>query len=116
MSVAGRNMVIGSTLTVYRSTKTAGTGGQTNVSWAAVLTAVRWELHTLTAEMLEQVFGQGSQVELVAFEDDAATVLLNDGVVVTAGKHAGKKFRVHRTRLGRKYLEIGLKSTVEAIP
>lgn len=116
MSVQGRNQVNGSTVTTYRGTKTPGTGGQTSVSWSATLTAIKWELHQLTSDILRQVFGAESQVELVAYDKQDVDVLPQDAVVVTAGRYAGSTFRVQKTRRSRKHLEIGLKLTPETVP
>jgi hypothetical protein len=116
VSVAGRNAIKGSTLTVYRGAKTPGTGGQTTTTWSAVLSNIKWELHTLTSDLVQQVFGMGSNVELVSFAEASANVLPQDGVVVSACTYTGTRYRVVKTRRSRKYLEIGLKSTTEAIP
>jgi hypothetical protein len=115
MSVLGRNAVRGSTLTVYRPTKANSTGGQVSVTWAAVLSAIKWEMYTLTQEVLRQIFGADSEVDVVAFAAHDTDVRLEDGVVVTAGTWVSNNFRVVKLRRSRKYLEIGLRKTAEVI-
>lgn len=108
MSIAGRNAVHGSTLTVYRQTLTEGTGGQTNIAWTPVIVNMKLELHQRTDELIRRVFGMDTNVELMAEAPVGLDLRNQDAVVVTAGLHTGETFHVTQTILSRKYLEVGL--------
>jgi hypothetical protein len=116
VSVTGGNAIRGSTMTFYRPTQTPGTGGQTTISWVETLASVKLELHTLTDEVVRRVWGADTPVELVTFAGSNADIRPQDGVVVTAGTYSGTRYRVTKTKRSRKYLEVALNSTEEAIP
>lgn len=111
MSIAGRNQVYGSTLTVYRPTE-----GDDAVSWAAVsgLTGFKMDLMPVTDEIRRNVFGEDARVEVMAL-DHTSTIQKRDGVVVTAGKHAGERFRVASALQFHTFTQLGLVATTEAI-
>jgi len=116
VTVFGGNAIRGSTMTFYRSTQTPGTGGQTTISWEETLPSVKLELHSLTDEVKRFVWGADTPVELVTFAHSNADVRPKDGCVVTSGSYSGTRYRVTKTIRSRKYLEIALDNTDEAIP
>lgn len=111
MSIQGRNARVGSTLTVYRPTE-----GDDSVSWAAVsgLTGVKMDLMPVTDEVRRNVFGGDSNIEVMAL-DHTKTIAKRDGVVVTAGDHSGRRFRVESALLFHTFIQLGLVATTEAI-
>jgi hypothetical protein len=111
MSIAGRNTTFGSTVAVYRPTE-----GDDSVTWAAVsgLSAFKLDLMPVTDEVRRDVFGVEANVETMAL-DQTRTVLKGDGIVVTAGTHSGKRFRVASALVFHKFTQLGLVATTEPI-
>ena len=116
MSISGRNAVWGSTMTFYRPTTAPGTGGQSATAWTAILLNTKLEFLPITDETRRQIFGIESEVQTAVITEADFGVQPKDGVVVSAGTNAGKRFRVVQTARSRKYLQIGLRETPEAIP
>jgi len=112
MSVAGRNMVRGSSLTTYHPEETDDA-----IDWGQpVLEEVKVELLPATDEVAREVFGADRRVELTAMVPSSWDLLEKDGVVVNDGAYAGENLRVTARRPLGRYAEVGLERTTEAIP
>jgi hypothetical protein len=111
VSIQGRNATFGSTVTVYRPTE-----GDDSVTWpTTVLSAFKLDLMPVTDEVRRNVFGADAAIETMAL-DHTRTVLKGDGVVVTAGTHSGKRFRVASALVFHTFTQLGLRATTETIP
>jgi hypothetical protein len=111
MSIQGRNAAFGSTVAVWRPTQ-----GDDSITWAAVsgLSAIKLDLMPVTDEVLREVFGVDSKIEVMAL-DPSKLILKGDGLVVSAGTHTGSKFRVEQTLIFHKFTQLGLRATTETI-
>lgn len=120
MSVAGRNAINGSTLEAFRPDKDEGTGGQTNVTWQPLGT-FRMELHTPTNEVLQMVFGAGTDVRCTGYvepkEEAWAGLEKLDLVKVVEGRHAGAVFQVTAVIENGRFRQFAFNDTTEeALP
>jgi hypothetical protein len=111
MSIQGRNATYGSTVAVYLATE-----GDDSVTWAAVsgLTAFKLDLMPVTDEIRRNVFGADANIETMAL-DHTRTIVKGHGIVVTAGTHVGKRFRVASALVFHTFTQLGLRATTEAI-
>jgi hypothetical protein len=110
MSIQGRNATYGSTISAYRPTE-----GDDTITWGSpILTGFRLDLMPVTDEIRRNVFGADANIETMAL-DHTRTMLKGDGVVVTAGTHSGKRFRVASALVFHTFTQLGLRATTEAI-
>ena len=111
MSIAGRNATFGSTLTVYRPTE-----GDDSITWSPVsgLTGIKLDLMPVVNEIDRQAFGNDVNITIMAL-DPSKSILKRDGIVVTAGTHAGLNFRVEHALVFHTFTQLGLKATTEPI-
>jgi len=110
VSVEGRNAIRGSTLSVYRPTD-----GNDAVTWTAVtaLADVKLELYPVIDEIARKVFGADVEVETMALT--ALDIRKKDGLVVSAGTYAGTRFRVTAAKPFKRFTQLALAATTEAI-
>lgn len=118
MSIATRNRIRGAACDVYRPLPLEGTGGQTLTVFCLLLSAERLELLPVTDEIAREIFGLDERVECSVLVSAARGIAQGDGIAVTTGPHAGRRFRVLATRqLGdyrRGWVECALALTTEA--
>lgn len=110
MSIEGRNAHRGSMVSVYRPTE-----GDDSIAWGdPTHRQIRLELTPVTDELSRQVFGANARVECMALT--TLDIRKSDGVVVSTGPYGGSRFRVTAALPFRKFTQLGLQSTTEAIP
>lgn len=95
MSLAAQIARRGSTVTVMRATRARSSSGVSELVWApvAALTGVRMLLDAPEGSTVARVFGREARVEVLAFCSQEFDVRPDDGVVVTSGWHAGRRFQ-----------------------
>lgn len=122
MSLAGLIRRRGSRATVYRPTGGRNADGSATVTaWAAVQTDLPVLLEGLTDELAQRLFGTREVIRDRGFVLGLPDLRPGDGLVVTAGRRVGQRFRVEEplaydagSRLA--HLEVALVSTTETIP
>lgn len=125
MSLFGRAQLRGETLAVYRPTlERQPDGSDAPVYPDAATATLRGLLETITAELAVKVFATETPVALrvltpIAVSGAPPDVQLGDGVRVTTGFYAGRRFRVvgYRAEINRPrdgHLDLGLAETTEA--
>lgn len=121
MSLAGAIRVRGSVVALYRPTYGTVSGGARKVTAWTLLATVRAQLEQLTAELAARVFGGVNQATVRAMMPADLGLAAEDGVVVTNGFLAGRRYRVQticaydgRARQGHQ--EVALQLTDEVFP
>ena len=95
MSLAGAVALRGSTATVHHGVDTRAVDGSSARTYPTTTAGVGVLLEDLSDELLRRVFGQETKATLRGIVTDASAVLNEgDGVTITAGAHAGERFRI----------------------
>ena len=124
MSLAGRNAMRGSTVTVYRPTVSRATDGSGSHTYGApIATGLKLTLDKIAAEFAQKLFGEVADLHVDAIHSELDQVVFqtDDAVVVTNGFLAGEKYLVkgllhHDAGSRSAHQELGLRRTTEAIP
>jgi hypothetical protein len=119
MSLAGMIMRDGATVTVYHGLDTETADGGSARTYPTNTPDVGMLLEDLSDELLRRVFGPETKATLRAYVTDSSVVLnKGDGVTVTAGPHAGERFRIDRVlgpfRGASPHRQVGLAATTES--
>jgi hypothetical protein len=117
MSVAGRNRTRGAQCAVYRPVETS-VAGSLERDWGEdnpVLDA-RIELLPMSETTRREIFGTESLAELSAMVPASFDIRPKDGIGVTSGPYAGRRFIVEARRALFGYAELALVSTTEWFP
>lgn len=112
MSIAGAIATKGSKGTIRRLTETINTDGSSGSSWASVATNVKALLEHQGAAIAQRLWGQETEVTMVARFDRSADIVERDIYVVTSGPQSGRRYRVVKLAdhhlSGSAHLEAGL--------
>lgn len=112
MSLAGLIATKGSKGTVRRLTEAVNTDGSSGSSWANVATNVRALLEHQNAGVAQRLWGQETEISLVARFDRSADIRERDIYVVTSGIQSGNRYRVVKLAdhhlSGSPHIEAGL--------
>lgn len=108
------------TVTIARGTDVVQTDRSTMRTWAPVTTDVSMRLEEADATLLQRIFGQEVTGDLHATVGIESGIRLGDGVIVTAGRHAGEQLLVTARKVDPRlpaeaYLALVLTRTTEAI-
>lgn len=121
MSLDGRVRRHGSTATVYHAVDTIAADRSTTRTYPTYTPDVRILLEDLSDELVRRVFGAETKAALRGIVTDR-TVVLNkdDGILVTAGLHAGERFTIAGRLLQQSgaspHREVALAETSEVFP
>lgn len=92
----------GNLCTVRRAADTtpAGGGGSTVRVWSTASSPQLSE-HDGVSERAQRIFAEVEQIDLVAFAEGAADILVRDGLRFEAGDHSGEFYHVEGRRKAR---------------
>lgn len=124
MSLDGLAAQRGSTVTIYRiaQSEAQAADGSAVIAWAAVAASVKIILEPIASAVAERLWGQETRATMRALVPrPIASPRVRDGIVVTAGRYSGSRYRVvasivHELAPGSAHAEVGLELTPEAIP
>ncbi len=107
------------TVTLYRGTDTTETDGSSSRAWASTTTGLAILLEDSDQTILERLFGHETKATIRGIVPIESDVRLEDGIIVTAGRHAGQNYLVTARKIdptlpGQAYYSLGLTLTAEA--
>lgn len=111
----------GSTLSLYRPTGTKTPSGFAKFTWPtpATTTGIKGLLEPLTADIADRVFGSERRAQYRIYLPAGTDIREHDGLLVTAGNYAAKKFQVlgpvtYDVDRRADHIEVALLETTEA--
>ena len=122
MSLLSRARLRGTTVSIYRAPDAlTGDGGRAAGTWALVAAEVPCLIERESDEWMQKRFGTPTIVKDRGFFPGGPDVRPGDGIVATAGRRAGDRWRVQgalaldaRRRI--QHVDVALEQTTEMIP
>ena len=120
MSLTGAIALRGSTVTVHHAVDTDQADGSSGRTYPTNTPGVKVLLEDISDELVRRVFGPETTATRRGLVALSATIRDDDGIVVTAGKHTGERYRVAKRLEHREgpspHAELALEATTEAFP
>lgn len=112
MSIDGLITFRGSTCTQRRGTRTTNADKSKSLTWADVTTSLKVLIAPMTADVRQKVWGLEKENLFGGRAKHGADLRQDDVLIVTAGAHTGKRFRVagvlEHTLGGSRHVELAL--------
>ena len=107
--------MFGSACRTRRATRTPGADGERVEEWATVLTDAGIILADVASEQAARDWGIDVLVTATGTCSAALDITEEDGVIVTGGVHAGRRFAVKRIQYAREagHMVLGLAATAD---